>query len=69
MERKRSRLKQAEKLRRRKDRLRGNRKRRIFLQRSNRGKDRSGGEGVERQRSQMKTRFDRRNIIVNSRNG
>jgi hypothetical protein len=70
MERKRrSRLKQAKKLRRGKDRLRWKRRRRIFLQRSNRGKDRRGREGVERQRSRTKTRFDRRNIIFNSRNG
>jgi hypothetical protein len=49
MERKRrSRLKQAKKLSRGKDRLRWKRRRRIFLQRSNRGKDRSGREGVER---------------------
>jgi hypothetical protein len=47
-----------------KNRFRGKRRRRIFLQRSNRGKDRSGREGVEGQGSQTKTRFDRRNVIV-----
>jgi hypothetical protein len=52
MERKRrSRLKETKKLRGGKDRLRWKRRRRIFLQRSNRSKNRSRREGVERQRS------------------
>jgi hypothetical protein len=68
MERKRrSRLKEAKKLSRGEDRLRWERRRRIFLQRSNRGKN-SRSRGVERQRSRTETRFDRRNIIFNSRN-
>jgi hypothetical protein len=69
MERKRrSRLKQAKKLSRGKHRLRWERRRRIFLQRSNRGENSRSREGVERQRSRTETRFDRRNIIFNSRN-
>jgi hypothetical protein len=56
-------------LRRGKDRFRWKRRGRIFLQRSNRGKDRSGREGVERERSRTKTKFDRRNTIFNSRDG
>jgi hypothetical protein len=46
-------------LRGRKNRLRGKRRRRIFLQGSNRSKNRSSGERRERQRSRAKTRFDR----------
>jgi hypothetical protein len=62
----RSHLKEAKKLRGRKDRLRWKRRRRIFLQRSNRGKNRSDREGVDRQGSRAKMRFDRRNVVFNS---
>jgi hypothetical protein len=54
-------------LKRGKNRLRGKRRRRIFLQRSNRGKHRSGREGEKGQGSQMKVRFDRGNIIFYGR--
>jgi hypothetical protein len=70
MERKRrSSLKETKKLRGRKDRLRWKRRRTIFLQRSNRCQNRSSREGVERQRSRAKTRFDRRNVVFNSGDG
>jgi hypothetical protein len=69
MERKRrSRLKETENLRGRKNRLKWKRGRRIFLQGSNRSKDRSRREGGKRQSSRAKARFDRRNVVFNSWN-
>jgi hypothetical protein len=65
----RSSMKETKKLRGRKNWLRWKRRRRMFLQRSNRSKNRSSREGVERQRRRAKTRFDRRNVVFDSGNG